>query len=228
MKTLWPLLFILFVAVNVSAADFLDDFTGYGVKMRQSLGISGSATGMLDDTTANNFVREAIVTLSPLIKPRKATTTIITTYRQNAYSLDTLVSGIIAVEWSKNDSVKSLVYVPRNLWYEQYSKVTKDKKDPYQQRPSYYDFIDGTIYLYPVPSAVRGDTIKIMGWEKLPNFISADTLEIIPLIYRVAILKYAVYLAARARSNPMTPMYLRDYEQAIAILRGEYGTTPTQ
>jgi hypothetical protein len=108
----------------------------------------------------------------------------------------------MSAEWSKGgDSQKSLNYVPKPKWYEQAHRKTKGQSDGFLKRPSYYDFIDGTIFLGPPPS-VTGDTIRIVAWLKIADATGAMALTTIPMRFREAILNYATWMVAVSRSHP--------------------------
>lgn len=213
---------VLFLS-TAQSADLLDKYRDYRYAIKQALGIDTAST-MYADTTLNQFIRLSQLHVSPLIRFRQKEFSVITTYKQNRYTLDTMITGIEVVEWKKIDSVKSLIYAPKNSWYQLPVKQSKDEPEAYARRPSYYDYTDSLIFLYPVPIEV-GDTIRILAWVKLPN-VASDSLALIaiPIEYRDAVLKYATYKTAQSRQHPLTEVvYKRDADEAIGILTRVYG-----
>lgn len=219
------LILTTFVLLSATAqsADLLDKFRDYRYAIKQALGLDTAST-MYADTTLNQNIRLSVLHVTPITQYRQKEFSIPTTYKQNRYTLDTLVSGIISVEWKKIDSVKSLVYIPRFSWYQMPKKQTTTEDTPYDRRPDYYDYTDSLLFLYPVPIIV-GDTIRILAWTK-PIDLATDSLELttIPIEYRDAVLKYATYMTAKSRQHPLTELvYKRDYDEAVAILKIVYG-----
>lgn len=204
-------------------ADQLDKFRDYRYAIKQALGLDTAST-MYSDTTIHQNIRLAVLNVTPITQYRQKEFTFLTTYKQNRYALDTLIAGIIALEWKKLDSVKSLVFAPKASWYQLPIKQTKDEQEAYIRRPSYYDYTDSLLFLYPVPILV-GDTMRILAWTK-PVATAADSLSltVIPIEYRDAVLKYATYMTAKSRQHPLTELiYKRDYDEAVAILKIVYG-----
>ncbi len=212
----------MFVCPIVSAADYLETFVDYRWEMRRALGLDTTSSGVLDDTTANQFVRQAVFQIIPILRPRFIEDTIATAANDNTYSLDTLTIGISSVQWRTGDSVKSLIYAPRAIWYQlSVNPNLASEENPYNKRPSYYDYADSQIFLYPIP-AIANDSFYIMSWYKLPTAYAGDSLFQIPVQYRVAVLRYAVYLVAQSRRHPLTEIYLRDYQTIVEVLRSAY------
>ena len=200
MKKLILILF-LFLAGNVGAADSLGTFGNYDAQVRSNLGLAATNTSFVTDTVINQFVREGVVGILPLIKGEKREFVITTIHKQNTYATDSLMLDPISVEWSKGDSVKSLTYAPRGTWYQlEVEKNLLLKKD-YRRRPSHFDFTEDNIFLCPTPVVV-GDTIKIIASAKLANIAAADSLISIPTKYRTMICDYATYRVALMRHSP--------------------------
>jgi hypothetical protein len=208
-------LIILLVSVlgfsSAQAGDLLDSLSAYRYQMRRHLGVDTASTGYISDENANQFVREAIVTLMPVIRADKIDDTITTSYRQTDYSLDSTFLGVISVEWRKMDTIKALQYVPRGKWYDLKHNATQGGKNPYLKRPSFFDYDDDYLYVFPVPTTTVADTIIVHGWRKLPSVMAASDLTAIPQAYRVPILHWAVYLVARAKQKPDVDRFFRDF-----------------
>ena len=221
MKKLLVLLILLLFCTTIQGADVLEVFEQYRHGIKQSLGLDVTSSAIAD-TTLNEYVRRAVLQIIPLLKPRFIEDSIVTTANDNIYSLDTLTLGISSVQWRTKDSVKSLIYAPREIWYQLPVKPNlSSEKNPYDKRPSYYDYADSLLFLYPVPT-ITSDTFWIMSWYKLPTAFEDDSLFQIPVQYRTAILGYATYLAGRSRQHPLTEIFYRDYQEIVAILKQAY------
>ena len=221
MKILLMLLIFSLFALPVFSADlFLNNFQKYRHSIRTSLGLDTNSTAILD-TTLNDFVRQSVYHITPTTQFRQREFSFETTYKNNKYKLDTSIMEIITVEWFNLDSLKTIIFAPRNSWYQLPIKQTADEPAAYSRRPSYYDYTDSIIFLYPVPILV--DSIRILASTKLPDFNVKDTLGIVPIEFRDAVLRYATYLAARSRQHPLTQLFWREYQEAIANTRRAYG-----
>ena len=221
MRILLILLVFSLFALPVASADVLEVFEQYRHGIKQSLGLDITSSAIAD-TTLNEYVRRAVLQIIPLLKPRFIEDSIVTTANDNIYSLDTLTLGISSVQWRTKDSVKSLIYAPRAIWYQlSVNPNLASEENPYNKRPSYYDYADSLLFLYPIPT-ITSDTFWIMSWYKLPAAVSTDSLFQIPIQYRPAVLRYATYLAGRSRQHPLTEIFYRDYQEIVAILKQAY------
>ena len=209
------LLICLVLLASTASAGFLGSFSGYRTQIKNKLNIAVAATSPLSDSVLNDFVREAVVTNVPLMQGIKVKVIDTLVKRQNAYTLDSTLLYVKSVVWNKYDSVKSLLYLPQELWYSKEVKTTSGKKE-YDRIPSYYDYDDTYLYLYPSPSVVENDTLEIRGVRRMGSISTLDSLVLIPEVYQTPILLYATYLAAQAISNPMTPLLKVEYEKSLA------------
>lgn len=228
MKKLLFVLLLLFTS-SVSGADsYLDDFQHYRHKIRTALGMDTSSTAF-SDTTLNDLVRESIYHIIPTTQFRVREFSFATTYKNGKYALDTSIMEIIAVEWFELDSIKTMIYAPRNIWYSLPLKLTSTEANPYPSRPSYYDNTDSLIFLYPLPIKA-GDSVRILASTQLGD-TAINHPERIPIEFRNAVLKYTTYIAARSRSHPLTQIFWQEYQEAIVNTRRAYGrpadTVPT-
>jgi len=222
MKRLLVLLVPLLFFAQVQGADlFLDDFQHYRHKVRTALGMDTSSTA-LADTTINDLVREAVFHIIPTTQFRAREFSFATTYKNSKYVLDTAIMEIISVEWFEKDSIKTMIYAPRNIWYSLPLKLTSTESEAYSRRASYYDYTDSLIFIFPIPIEAD-DSIRILASTKLPDLMTKDTLKIIPIEFRDAVLKYTVFLAARSRSHPLMQMFWQEYQEAITNTRNAYG-----
>jgi len=217
MKRLILIAVLLVFAASVSAADFMDSFAEYQTQIRLNLGVTATNTSYAADTTLNRVIRLSAIHINNLLKTYKTINEFVTVYHDGSYDLDSVI-GVIYVEWSKNDSVKALVYAPKGQWYQLEVQEIASQKD-YKKRPSYYDFVDGTLYLFPAP-VIAGDTIRVTGWEKIGNISAAASLTDIKQRYRTAVLAYATYRMALSRTHPSTQLFKGDYEEAVISLKG--------
>lgn len=221
-------LIALLIASSVLSAEYLSTFSAVRSEVKSALNISG--TTYVSDSTLNGFIREAIVTTNPTLRGNKTVTSFVTSYYQNTYSIDTLLIDILSVEWSYNDSVKSLVYVPRSKWYEQAHKETKDKSG-YEKRPSFFDFTDDQIFLYPTPTKT-GDTIRVLGVSRITGMDTLSSLATVPEEYRPAILKYVIWKVASSKQHPLSDRYYNEYVMArdmiSVVFRGVFNAPATK
>ena len=216
-KYIYFITFMLMFGVTHSA-DFCGSFSEYRTQMRRKLDIKQSNTAYADDSTLNQFIRESVVHVVPLINGYTTTAVVTTSYGDNSYAIDTSLVDIESVEWSYNDSIKSMIYVPKAQWYQMENKET-GTKDGYEKRPSYYDFTDSYLYLYPVPTK-SGDSIIITGTGKIKSLAGSDSLSNIPQKYRDVVLNYAVYQLSRAKQHPAWESFYRDYAESVSMFRG--------
>lgn len=227
MKRITIIVFLL-LAHSAFASEWLSSFSQMRSLVRSALNTSG--TTYVSDSTLNEFIREAIVTINPQLRGEREVKSFTTSHSQNTYALDTLTIDIISVEWSYNDTIKSLVYVPRSQWGEQTHKETKDKSG-YEKRPSFYDFTDSLIFLYPTPTKT-GDTIKVLGVQRLTGMDTLTSLLAMPEAYRVAILKHVIWRLSSSKQHPLTEMYWQDdlssRNSLSIIFRGVNGAQPAK
>lgn len=213
-------LLLLLLPVGASAADELfnnmDDALIY---MRQTLGYTTASSNALSDSAGRFFLRSGIVTINPIIRGDKVEWVFTLTYHQNAYAIDSNIIGVLSVEWKKLDSVKSLVYVPRAMWYNMEHQSSKGQRGRLA-RPSYYDYNEDYLYLYPVPTEKTGayDTIRVLGYRSVSDLDTVTSLTFMPEAYRVAVVKWAAWQAARARQHPLTESLRLEYLEQIAVI----------
>jgi len=228
MRHIYLISLMLLIIPMANSADFCNNFEGYEWQIKRMLHYDTASTA-ISDTTIHQNIRQAVIKVSPMIKALKLSYSDLTEYRVGTYTLDTAITGIIDVYWSKNDSIKTLTYLPKSLWHTTVSTLDRDlsdKKD-YAKRPFHYDFTDNILFLYPIP-ILSGDTIKITATRKLPSIVAVDSLSIIPQKYRVAILEYATYLTARSIQLPTAGTFKNDFDESVMFLRGGSVVQPTQ
>ena len=110
------LLLIVFSPV-ISAADlFYNDFQDYRHGIRTALGMDTNSTAY-SDTTLNDFTRQSVYHIIPTTQFRPREFSFATTYKNSKYELDTAIMEIISVEWFEKDSIKTMIYAPRNIWW---------------------------------------------------------------------------------------------------------------
>ena len=209
---------VLFLAATVNAADWCATFSGYATEARSRLGVLSSNTTYVSDTIINQMIREAVIEHVNLLRAVKKIYTDTTVYNRFTYSLDSGLSGIISVRFISEDSLKSLTYMPRETWYQLNISPT-DEAGGYASLPSYYDYSETKLFIYPRPST-HGDTIEIDGWRKIPSIAASDSLSVIPQKYRPAILSYVVYRVALSKQHPFVQLFFSEYQKSLAIAMG--------
>lgn len=228
------LILVVVLSSQAFASDYLSTNATVIIYARSALGVSLTNTTYLSDSTGALWIRGGIAEIEPLLKTIKSVDSFITAYKQGVYALDSTVVGITGVLWSKNDSTKSLVFMPKEQWYKLVPE--KDKKDDtksgYDIRPGYYDFDDDRIYLFPVPvvdANVAGgiaDTIKIFSWKSNSNnaaFDTTSTLATMPQQYRKAVLQYVIWQAGQARQSVMSQVFKQDYNETLGKISQSKG-----
>ena len=210
------IIFLILLCGNVLSADFCENFEEYRRQIKRNLHLDTASTA-ISDTTLNQFIRQGVIKVMPLIQAIKSTDLFVTVHRQGVYTLDSTVVGVLNVEWSKNDSLKSLLYSPKEIWHEKELKTLAGERS-YDGRPSFYDYIDNTIYLYPVPFR-NGDSIRVSVYRKINSISALDSLILIPQKYRVAVLEYATWISARTVQHPLMETFERDFNMSVSILK---------
>lgn len=215
---------MLLTGMPVKGADILEDFAGYTEMLRMLFHRVPASTNFVDDTTAHQFIRLSVITLSPILKADKATFIDTTVVFNNVYVLDTAIWGILGVEWVRYDTNQVIEYMPRSEWRARTLErgwplmlrhATKDQT----RRPYFYDHIDDTLFLFPTPIK-GGDTLRITGWQKVTNIAVADDLDQIPQKFRAPIVHYAAWLLARSRQHLFINEYRLGFTEALNIALG--------
>jgi hypothetical protein len=196
----WCVFIILLICGSVAADDFMYTKAGYTAQMRRKLGYAQSNIGALPDADAEAFIEEGVAFAMPLVRASKQIRMVVTSYQVNDYALDSTTLGVISVWWKSGSYFKALQHLPISEWDKVEHKTTSGQSDTLLKRPSYYDFSDSVLSLYPVPS-VSGDTIRILSWNDIGNVVALDTLKAIPQQYRIVVLNYATWAAALSRSD---------------------------
>lgn len=217
------------LCVSVQAGnDYLDSFTDYDTAVRQALGLDPAGTVYIDTASVHQFTRDGVILLTPVLKAVQTQKTVITVRGINVYTLDTLQVGITSVVWSKGDSVKGLVPVPQTEWYKQTHTSCIGQEDPFLKRPSFFDFDDNKLFIFPSP-VVAGDTIRINGYLKVPATDTLGTLRIsdVKQRYRPVILSYVVWQAAKAVQSPSTQSAFMQFNMALSVYGWRMNETGT-
>jgi hypothetical protein len=191
-------------------AGMYEDFADCRVYMRTLLDVSGTT---LSDSTANMFLRDAAHSVNFELAAKKALLTDTLVRKKGTYKLDSF-AVIVSVDIKFNDTIKSLLYVPREKWSSQTHQSTFGAKG-FLRFPSYFDWNDSLIFIAPAPFS-SGDSIFFVGIRRLPISDSGGSLSYLSLEYRIAVVKYAAFLAARAKQHPMAGSFLQDYKEYVA------------
>lgn len=206
--------------------DFLLTLADYRAQIKHKMGVGQTNTTWLTDSVLNQLVREAIVTVNPIMRGYKTSITRVTRFDSSDYPIDSLV-GISSVVWHKDDTARSIPYLAKEKWATLATQNTYGGDDPYLERPQVYDYTDAVISFFPVPTSE--DTIQINGWAKIPNITVISAVSQIPQKYRVAVLKYASFLVARAKQHPLIQTFLDEYHESVAFLMaGNNAQTPSK
>ena len=210
------ILFILLLLIsgNVLSDDYANSFSEYRIQVKNAFGVRTDNSTWVSDTTMNDMIRQAVIAVGPIVRNKKETFSFLTVINQGAYDLDSTVLGLITVYYEKNDIIRTFSYAPKGHWREIFPK---DEKKDYILEPSYYDYIDDKLFLYPTPP-VNGDTIKYEAFTKVNSISALDSLSLIPQQYRTAVLDYVCYRVAVLRQHPLTDVYYRNYKESIAII----------
>ena len=215
MKKLFFLLTLL-LATSVLSADYADSFSEYRIQVKNALGVEITNSTWVSDTTMNDMIRQAVIAVGPIVRPKKEQFSFITTYMSGTYDLDSTVLGISDIYWRKNDSLKTFTYMPKQSWYQSEVRVLTGKTG-FEMQPTYYDFEDDKLFLFPIPIN-NGDTIVYDAFTKVIDVSASTDLSTIPQQYRTAILDYVCYRVAVLKQHPLTDIYYRNYQESISII----------
>ena len=204
---------LVFLTASVQA-DILDSLTHYRTAIRMSLSFATTSTA-LSDTLLNTMVRQAVVRVNNEIGGYQVSTTLLLTPLSFVYTFDSTIQPQEVII-KRYDTTKSLLYVPMAKWSEKEHRQTRGQTDPMLRRPSYYDFIHGSILVTPTPYFV--DTLLVIGTKKFPNVQTAQAFTQIPERYRDLILLDATWRVAKSRQHPLAAAFQQEYEQAKAKL----------
>ena len=209
------LLVLLILSTSVMAADYLDTFDAYEIGVRNNLGIALDNTTYLTDSTIHQAVRQSIVDINNAACIVQTTKNIITT-SANVYAFDSL-NSVQSVAWQKGDSIKSIEYVPRAQWFSKQHQSCRSQIGTLA-RPSYWDTTGTQILVFPSP-VITGDTLRVIGCEKVYTLNAAASLTQIPQRHRNRVLAYATYLCARQKQHPLTGAFLA--ESGMGVVSGK-------
>lgn len=217
------LLFILLLlCCSTQAAGLFDDFTSVNAQVRAKLGLAATDTVTISDTVIHQFAREALLTINVNFQGTVKRDTLYPSYYQNTYQLDSLTAEVISVWWENKDSLKSLIYLPKNQWYEQKVKLLKGKKG-FELRPSFYDveIIDSAtvlLVLYPTP-VIPVDSTFIVSYVALTANIRTTASLSIRRNLQLAVVNYTAYLCALHLSSPKVETLYRDFLFSIGGMK---------
>lgn len=189
-------------------ADVLDSYSSYRSQIKRNLSIADADTLFMSDSSMNEMIRLGVISVLNDMKGVKEEFSFLTSYKQGTYSLDSLAMGVVDVRWSKNDSVKTFLYVPKEKWYQMEFKHVGEAK--YEKRSSYYDFNDDNLFIYPTP-VKTGDTIKYQAWRKIPSISAVDSLSIVPQKVRPMVADFITSRVAKAEGHPLASFYMGEY-----------------
>lgn len=212
----------LLLACNALGADFAGSFSEYRSQIRLLLGLTTTNTTYGSDSTFNQCIRQSVIAVNPIIKGKKQTYKVAISSSVDSYTLDTGIIAVDNVEIFRTKTLKQLKYVSRETFW-QMPKDDNAGKTGKPALPDYYDWTDGSIYIWPPPEVssvgtTSGDSLRITATKQIPSIAAVDSLVIIPQEYRTAIVQYATWLVARSRNHPMTEIFRRDAIEAIQMV----------
>ena len=208
---------------TTQAAGLFDDFTSVDAQVRAKLGLAATDTVTITDTVIHQFAREALLTVNVNFQGTVKRDTLYPTYYQNTYQLDSLTAEVISVFWQKQDSFKSLIYLPKSQWYEQKVNLLKGKSG-FELRPSFYDveIIDSAtilLILFPTP-VIPIDSTFIVGYVSFtPGIGTTTSLSALRRGLKIAVMSYTAYLCAVHLSSPKAEMLYRDFMFSIGGMK---------
>ncbi len=212
--------FVLILSSNAFPADVLDGFTSYSHLSRTMFGVDTADKSFVSDTTIHDLVRLSVITLGPALRGNKGVFFDTTVYHRDMYGLDSTIWGVSSVQWIHGDTVKTLIRIPQNLFGETYQKFAKAAEGPMERRPYFWDHIDDTLILFPVPIR-NADSLRITAWRKVSSISASDNLASIPQKFRAPFVHYAAYLLARAKQHPLVQLYRQDYIDAMSLIMSQ-------
>jgi len=217
------LFMFLILCCSTQAAGLFEDFTSVNAQIRGKLGLAATDTMTISDTVIHQFTREALLTINVNFQGTIKRDTLYPTFNQNTYALDSLTAEVISVFWQKQDSFKSLIYLPKNQWYEQKVKLLKGKKG-FELRPSFYDveIIDSStvlLVLFPTPVIVLDSTFIVSYLSFTPDIRNTTSLSALRRSLQVAVVNLTAYLCALHLSSPKAEMLYRDFLFSIGGMK---------
>lgn len=194
-KILILLVVVLLPCLTLSADDFADSLLEQCALVKGNLGYR-TDTDQLPDSVVAKFIRMATIHVNNVLVGNKVTDTEVTVAYQEAYAVDSLIRPI-SVRFISKDTLISLKSVPVANFVDMYEEPQElTGKTKYSAHPAFYDWVENTILLYPMP-VIASDTIIIEGLGKIEGIMADTTFPSdIPIYFRPAVLFYATYLTA--------------------------------
>lgn len=195
-KILGLILVLFLVGADARSADYMDSLGKVESLVKQNLGMQSNTSGLADSLVAL-YVREGLVVLAPAVATRPFRDTITTTQYLMDYSLDSQMIEITKAFWKKKDTLVPVRYLPSDSFdYKFGASYTLAGKTGILAHPSYFDWVQGRMTLYPVPY-ITGDTIIIDGLAKIKNvMLDTGLMTQIAVSYRPLIAAYATMRCA--------------------------------
>ena len=209
------LLFLMLLAPSVSAGSWLDTRTDYYTAARVKMGFKTTSTGALTDTAASLLWNEAVAMILPVNRGIKRLTTIVTSYRESTYALDSTLIDIEAVWFDSVGIIKPMKYLPVRFWRDQPHINADGTPNPFLARPSFFDYTDSVLIIYPTPGQTTKDTMTVMGWHRLADVDTVTVSGVIPEMYRLAILYHMVWNHAKARGDNRVGAFKEELSLAL-------------
>lgn len=234
-------LFLLLFAINVQADEYVDDIADAVIRVKMNIGWATTTDNVYDSVIAG-YVREGLLLISMATKGNLLFDTVVTTQFTHFIAYDTLIEIVSDATFFNRDSIKQLLWVPRDQWenleaVDNYLSLETEWDD---RLPKYYDWNRGFLFLKDVP-AISGDSILIIGFAK-PSIIIAlfwdgdvsfsDTTDCtdacdsvqylalmdIAVIHRPAAVYYATALLATRLGLPSAQMWDAKFKEYIQVM----------
>lgn len=215
MKQFLALLFVLLIG-SAFAADqtFLADFDDCYRSIRLNHGYSEDNTDFATDSVLSWYLRQSVVEVACFVMGYEFDTSVITSQDVAKYGFGASsdIWGISSVIWSKGDSTKALKYIPAQLWPDMEHQTCVGKQQ-YEARPSYYDWSDDYLRVYPAPNE-DAETLIVNAYGLAEDVDTTSDMDSVRVYYRMAIVNHATWKLAIARSDPRADAFRLMYEES--------------
>lgn len=218
MRIFLTVIFVLFATVAFSAEDYLDSLQEYSAVISQNLNISTSSSSCPDSMKFRS-VRSAAIVVAQAIYGNFVLDTVVATANDYDYGIDSVLK-IKYVTFKNTDTVLPLTYAPMVEWRNLKIKKTLSGQAGALAHPSFYDWDNGYLFLYPTPSVA--DTFIVYGYGKLINIIGDSTFVTnLEVNYRPALEACATSLTAlKLKMYDDYTAWWAVFEKEVALING--------
>jgi len=218
MRILLIALMVLIVSTAYGAEDYLDSLQEYSAVISQNLNISTTSKACPDSMKFRS-VRSAAIVVAQAIYGNFMLDTVVATADDYDYALDSLIK-VKYVNFKSTDTVLPLIFTPMVEWRSLKIPRTLTGQSGVLAHPSYYDWDNGYLFLYPTPHAA--DTFIVYGFGKLANIISDSTFVTdLEVNYRPSLEALATALTAlKLKMYDEHTAWMTVFEREIALING--------